>query len=238
VETLPVRDPKENAASITLSTKLGLKGEVVGSGQAVLSGAPAAAVRAAYNKKDAVLFGKELGFTNALVPTNLSAPDAGTAAVTFDVSFDVTTSCAEEGPARMRCSLGQFTEKLMPALWREARTQDLLTPGVFQHQLVVTIQIPTKARVEPPHPMQVKSKFGEYALTFQFDAGQLAVTRRFSVMQRRIPANEYDEFYAFLAQARRFDAVGPLVEFFAEEPPPGPGAEPEKAPAKKKKKGR
>ena len=48
VETLPVRDAKDNAYSVTLSTKLGLKGDVTGSGQAVLSGAPAAMVRGAF----------------------------------------------------------------------------------------------------------------------------------------------------------------------------------------------
>lgn len=238
VETLPVRDPKENAYSITLSTKLGLKGDVSGSGQAVLSGAPAAIVRAAYNKKDNLKFVDALGFSKGLVASNLSAPDAASSAVTFDVSFDVATNCEEEGPARMRCALPQFVEKLLPSIWREARTQDLLTPAVFQHQLIVTYQIPAKARVQPPQPMQVKTKFGEYVLQFQFDGGQLAVTRRFSVLQRRVPVDEYDEFYGFLAQARRFDAVGPLIEFFAEEPPPDtppPQQEPEPKKGKKKK---
>ncbi|MCC6812357.1 MAG: hypothetical protein IT381_33360 [Deltaproteobacteria bacterium] len=238
VESLPVRDPKDNAYSITLSTKLGLKGDVVGSGQAVLAGAPAAMVRAAFVKKDMQATAKELGFTNGLQLTNMQAPDGAEAAATFDVSFDVATSCAEEGPARMRCALPSFVEKLLPEIWREARTMDLLTPQVFQHQLVVTYQIPSKARVQPPQPMTVKSKFGEYTLHFQYEPGQLAMTRRFSVLARRIPADEYDEFYAFLAQARRFDAVGPLVEFFAEEPPPpepAPAPEPEPKKGKKKK---
>ncbi len=220
IETLPMRESNDNAFSLTVALKLGLKGEVTGSAQAVMAGAPAAMARAAYQKKDTQRLLRELGMLESLPVSNLRSPESERAAQTFELSFDVSAQCKEEGPARMLCGVDVLLEKLLPDLWREARTQDLLIPSTYQHTAVVTVQIPTKARVVPPSSASAQSRFGSYSLQYQTQPGQLAVTRRFVLSARRVPAAEYEAFHGFLSQARHHDETSPVIELFAEEPAP------------------
>jgi Domain of Unknown Function with PDB structure (DUF3857) len=217
LETLPMRDPKSNAYSVTVSLKVGVNGDASGSAQAVTQGAPATRVRAAYTKKDTVDYVSALGLKDDLKATNLHSPDSNAASMTFESSFDLVSPCKEESQARLRCGLELFMKPIMPELWRESRTQDLLLPNVFQHTLVVIYQLPAKARVELPPPMTASSKFGEYSMSYQQEPGQLALTRRFVISQRRVAADDYEDFHAFVSKARKLDEVAPTIELFAED---------------------
>ena len=234
VETLPQRLAQDNAYVLTMSGTLSTHADISGSGTAILSGSPAASGRAAYLRNNPSLLQEQLGFSKDAKLTSPKSPE-GPVGQTFELAFDFTGHCKDEGNARLRCSAQNFFGPILPEIWREARTRDLLLPMAFSQQLVATLRVPT-GQVEVPQAVQLKSKFGEYALGYKLDKDQLTITRRVAFNQHRIAADDYEAFYKFLADARKADMTGPAIALFAEgEPPADSGSAPAKKSDKKKK---
>lgn len=230
VEQLPERQSLDNGVTVSFDLALGDRGQLTGTGTAVLSGAPAAQARSAYLKKDFELLKSELGLAKALTISNLQTPDAPPSAATFELAFDVTGACVDDGNARLRCSSATWSDGILPAVWREARTRDLLLPMAVATNVVAHVRLKTRARIGPALPLELKNRNGEYSLKFKVDKDAVTYSRRFLVSSRRISTEEYTEFFKFIRDARAADGAGPTFEIFAEGE-----AIPEDKPAKETK---
>lgn len=234
VEALPQRLAQDNAFIFTVNGTLSTHADISGTGTAILSGSPAASGRAAYLRQNPSLLQDQLGFSKDAKLMQPKSPD-GPVGQTFELGFDFSGHCKDEGNARLRCSPQNFFGPILPEVWREARTRDLLLPMAFAQQLVATLHVPT-GQIEVPQPIQLKSKFGEYALGYKLEKDQLTITRRVAFNQHRIASEDYEAFFKFLSEARRSDLTGPTIALFAEgEAPDAAGVAAGKKPEKKKK---
>jgi len=236
VEALPSRSTTDNAYVFTVNGTLTTHADISGAGTAILSGSPAAAGRAAYLRNDPSRLQDQLGFSKDAKLLQPKSPE-GPPGQTFELGFDFVGHCKDEGNARLRCTPQNFFGQILPEVWREARTRDLLLPMAFAQQLVATLHVPT-GKIDVPPPVQLKSKFGEYALGYKLDKDLLTVTRRVALTAHRIPSEDYEAFFKFLVAARKADMTGPAIDLFAEGEAPPPTAEPKKADKASHKKGK
>ncbi len=236
LETLPERQVQDNGIVFTLSGNITPHGEVTGSGTAILSGAPSSIGRAAYLQNNAATLHDALGWAKEALLIQPKAPEAPPGQ-TFEIGFDFSAKCVDDGGVRLRCNPQTFLQKALAEVWRESRTRDLLMPAAFSEQLVASLHLPG-GKVEPPPAVAFKSKFGDYALGYKLDRDQLTITRRLSLSTRTIATDDYQAFYKFLSQVRAADASGPPIDLFtADDTTAAPAAKPatKPEPAKKKK---
>lgn len=233
VELLPERQSTDNGITVSLDLRLGSRGELSGTATAVLSGAPAAQARAAYLRQDMEALKRELGLSSKLTISNQQTPDAPPSASTFELGFDVQGACSDDGQANLRCSAQSWADAILPGVWREARTRDLLLPSSISTNIVALVKVKARAKIGVSAPLELHNKSGEYSLKFKTDKDTLTFSRRLVVPSRRISSEDYTSFWKFLAEARTADTAGPTITLFTEGDAL-PSEEPAKAKTKKK----